>query len=107
MIGIFALLFIAMFLVVRFCKKALKRILGAIIVLAAVYCVMLSIDINRVESFREPAFNIGWYEESGMIEYKGLGYRTVVKYGYTADNEQKINSIEMYMFDRCIAAAIE
>ena len=96
-----------MVLVVRFCKKPLKIALSVIIVLATIYCVVLSIDINRVESFREPIFNIGHYEESGLIEYKGLGYRTVVKYGYTNDNEQKINSIEMYMFDKYIAGSIE
>ena len=107
MIGVFALLLIAMLLVVKFCKKTIKVVLSAIIVLATIYCAVLSIDINRVESFREPIFNIGYYEETGLIEYKGLGYRTVVKNAYTVDNEQKINSIEMYMFDKCIAGAIQ
>ena len=107
MIGIFLLLLIAMFLVVKFCKKTLKIILSIMIILATLYSVVISIDINRVESFREPIFNIGWYEETGLIEYKGIGYRTIVRYGYTANNEKKINSIEMYMFDKCIAGAIE
>ena len=107
MIGIFALLLVAMFFVIKFCKKTLKIVLSIIIILATLYCVMISIDMYRVESFREPIFNIGWYEETGLIEYKGIGYRTIVKYGYTANNEKKINSIEMYMFDKCIAGAIE
>ena len=107
MIGIFLLLLIAMFLVVKFCKKTLKIILSIMIILATLYSVIISIDINRVESFREPIFNIAWYEETGLIEYKGIGYRTIVKYGYTANNEKKISSIEMYMFDKCIAGAIE
>lgn len=107
MIGIFGLLLIAMMLVVKFCKKTLKIVLSTIIILATIYSVMVSIDINRVESFREPIFNIGWYEETGLIEYKGLGYRTIVKYGYTTDDEKKISSIEMYMFGKCIAGAIE
>lgn len=107
MIGIFGLLLIAMMLVVKFCKKTLKIVLSTIIILATLYSVMVSIDINRVESFREPIFNIGWYEETGLIEYKGLGYRTIVKYGYTTDDEKKISSIEMYMFGKCIAGAIE
>ena len=107
MIGIFVLLFIAMFLVVKFCKKTLKIILSIMIILATLYCVIISIDMNRVGSFREPIFNIGWYEETGLIEYKGIGYRTIVKYGYTVNNEKKISSIEMYMFDKCIAGAIE
>jgi len=107
MIGIFGLLLFAMVLVIKFCKKTLKLVLSILIILATLYCVIISIDINRVESFREPIFNIGWYEETGLIEYKGIGYRTIVKYGYTSNNEKKINSIEMYMFDKCIAGAIE
>lgn len=106
MIGIFGLLLVAMVLVVKFCKKTLKIVLSILIILATLYCVIISIDINRVESFREPIFNISWYEETGLIEYKGLGYRTIVKYGYTANNEKKISSIEMYMFNKCIAGAI-
>ena len=107
MIGIFLLLLIAMFLVVKFCKKTLKIILCIMIILATLYSIVISIDINRVESFRGPIFNISCYEETGLIEYKGIGYRTIVRYGYTANNEKKINSIEMYMFDKCIAGAIE
>ena len=107
MIGIFGLLLVAMVLVVKFCKKTLKLVFSILIILATLYCVIISIDINRVESFRQPIFNIAWYEETGLIEYKGIGYRTSVKYGYTEDNEKKINSIEMYMFDKCIAGAIE
>ncbi len=63
--------------------------------------------MNRVESFREPIFNIACYEKTGLVEYKGLGYKTIVKYGYTKDNEKKINSVEMYMLGKCIAGAIE
>ena len=103
MIGIFGLLAVAMVLVIKLCKKTLKKVLSIIIVIAALYSVVISVDMNRVESFREPIFNISWYEESGLIEYKGLGYRTTVKYGYTEDNEKQITDIEMYMFDKCIA----
>ncbi len=107
MIGILGLLSMAMLLVVKFCKKTLKIVLSIIIILATLYSVIISIDINRVESFREPIFNIGWYEETGLIEYKGIGYRTIVKYSYTANDVKKISSIEMYMFNKCIAGAIE
>ena len=107
MIGIFGLLLVAMVLVVKFCKKTLKIVLFIIIIFVTLYTIMISIDINRVESFREPIFNIAWYEETGLIEYKGLGYKTIVKYVYTENNEKKINSIEMYMFNKCIAGTIE
>lgn len=107
MIEIFVLLLLAMLLVVKLCTKTIKVVLSVIIVLAALYFVVLSIDINRVENFREPIFNIGHYEETGLIEYQGLGYKTIVKYTFTVDDQRKINSIEMYMFDKCIAGAIE
>ena len=107
MIGIFALLAVAMVVIVKFCRKTLKLVLSIIVILATLYTIMISIDINRVESFREPIFNISWYEETGLIEYKGLGYKTIVKYVYTENNEKIINSIEMYMFNKCIAGAIE
>ncbi len=103
MIGVFGLLAVAMVLIIKLCKKTLKKVLSIIIIIATLYSVVISVDMNRVETFREPIFNIGWYEESGLIEYKGLGYRTVVKYGYAENNEKKITNIEMYMFDKCIA----
>jgi len=103
MIGVFGLLAVAMLLVIKLCKKTLKKVLSIVIIIATLYSVVISVDMNRVESFREPIFNISWYEESGLIEYKGLGYRTVVKYGYTENDEKKITDIEMYMFDKCIA----
>ena len=107
MIGIFIILLFAMLLVIKFCKKTLKIVLSIIIVIVTLYCVILSVDMNRVNSFRNPIFNISWHEETGLIEYKGIGYRTIVKYGYTNNNEKEITSIEMYMFNKCIAGAIE
>ena len=76
MIGIFGLLLIAMVLVVKFCNKTLKIVLSIIIILATIYSVMISIDINRVESFKDVTNN-------------------------------KIIQVEMYMFNKCIAGAIE
>ena len=107
MIGIIILLLVAMLLVQKFCKKTIKIFLSIVICLAALYGILFTIDKNRVESFREPIFNIGTYEESGMVEYQGLGYRTIVKYAYSENDEKHITSIEMYFFDRCIAGAIE
>ncbi len=107
MIGIFIILLLAMLLVIKFCKKTLKIVLSVVIVIVTLYCVILSVDMNRVNSFRNPIFNISWYEETGLIEYKGIGYITIVKYGYTSNDEKKITSIEMYMFNKCIAGTIE
>ncbi len=107
MIGIFIILLLAMLLVIKFCKKTLKIVLSILIVIVTLYCVILSVDMNRVNSLNEPIFNISRYEESDLIEYKGIGYRTIIKYVYTNNNEKKITSIEMYMFNKCIAGSVE
>lgn len=107
MIGIFALLAVAMILVVKFCKKTLKIVLSIIIVLATLYTVMISIDINRVESFREPIFAISSelrdYENYSKEVYMGLGYRIEID---RVEN-QKIISSSMYFLNKVVAGAIE
>ena len=76
MIGIFALLAVAMLLVVKLCKNTLKIVLSIIIILLTLYTVMVSIDINRVESFREPIFAISSelrdYENHSKEVYSGM-----------------------------------
>ena len=109
MIGIFMILLLAMLLVIKFCKKTLKIVLSIIIIIVTLYCIILSIDMNRVHSFREPIFAIKM-EETDLtyktIIYQGLGYKVNVKKDVTKENEQII-SIEMYMFNKCIAGVIE
>ena len=107
MVGIFGLLLIAMVLVVKFCKKTLKIVLSIIIILATIYSVMISIDINRVESFREPIFAVVKQENdltTKTIMYQGLGYEVELVKDVT---NNKIIQVEMYMFNKCIAGAIE
>ena len=107
MIGIFGLLVIAMILVVKFCKKTLKMVLSIIIILATIYSVIIFIDINRVESFREPIFAIVKQENDltmKTIMYQGLGYEIKLVKDVT---NNKIIQMEMYMFNKCIAGAIE
>lgn len=107
MLGIFILLIIAMLLVVKFCKKTLKIVLSIIIVLVALYCIIISVDMNRVNSFREPIFAIVKEEDDSSMKtttYQGLGYEIRMIKDVTKD---KIIEMEMYMFDKCIAGAIE
>ena len=107
MIGIFGLLVIAMILVVKFCKKTLKIVLSIIIILATIYSVIIFIDINRVESFREPIFAIVKQENDltmKTIMYQGLGYEIKLVKDVT---NNKIIHLEMYMFNNGIAGAIE
>jgi len=107
MIGIFVVLAIAMFLVIKFCNKILKRVLSIIIILATLYAVIISIDINRVESFRKPIFAISSelrdYDNYSKEIYKGLGYRIEID---KVEN-QKVISSTMYFFNKVIVGAIE
>lgn len=107
MLGIFILLIIAMLLVVKFCKKTLKIVLSIIIILTTLYCIVISVDMNRVNSFREPIFTISSelrdYENYSKEIYKGLGYRIEID---KVEN-QKIISITMYFFNKVIAGVIE
>ncbi len=107
MLGIFILLIIAMLLVVKFCKKTLKIVLSIIIVLVTLYCIVISVDMNRVNSFREPIFTIVKQEDDFSMKtiiYQGLGYEVRMIKDVTTD---KTIQIEMYMFNKCIAGAIE
>lgn len=107
MLGIFILLIIAMILVIKFCKKTLKIILSITIILVTLYCIIISIDMNRVNSFREPIFAILKQENAlsmKTILYQGLGYEIRLVKDVTND---KIMQVEMYMFNKCIAGAIE
>ncbi len=96
-----------MLLVVKFCKKTLKIVLSIIIILTTLYCIVISVDMNRVNSFREPIFAISSelrdYENYSKEVYKGLGYRIEID---KVEN-QKIISSTMYFFNKVIAGAIE
>lgn len=107
MLGIFILLIIAMLLVVKFCKKTLKIVLTIIIILVTLYCIVISIDMNRVGSFRKPIFAIVKQEDDSSMKtiiYQGLGYEVRMIKDITTDKPIRV---EMYMFNKCIAGAIE
>lgn len=107
MLGIFILLIIAMLLVIKFCKKTTKIVLSIIIVLVTLYCIIISVDMNRVNSLREPIFAIVKQEDDSSMKtivYQGLGYEVKMIKDVTEDKTVKV---EMYMFNKCIAGAIE
>lgn len=107
MLAIFILLLIAMLFVVKFCKKKLKIVLSISIILIALYCIVIFVDMNRVNSFREPIFAISSelrdYKEYSTEVYKGLGYRVEIN----KVQNQKVISIIMSFFNKVIAASIE
>ena len=107
MLGIFILLIIAMLLVVKFCKKTLKIVLSIIIILITLYCIVISVDMNRVNSFREPIFAIVKEDDDSSMKtiiYQGLGYEVRMIKDITTDKPIRV---EMYTFNKCIAGAIE
>ena len=107
MLEIFILLIIEMLLVVKFCKKTLRIVLSIIIALVALYCIIIFVDMNRVKSFREPIFAIVEQEDDSSMKtiiYQGLGYEVKLIKDVTNDNTIQV---EMYMFNKCIAGAIE
>jgi len=103
LIIVFVLLLAAMICVVKFCKnKKIKISLAVIILIMTCYSVVLSIDMNRVNSLRVPIFAKENGYMGSMIRYDGLGY----KVGLEKDEKGNIIQIQMTMFGRLIAAAI-
>lgn len=106
MIGIFVLLIISMIFVGKYCKKkSLKVNLAIAISLVTFYCVMVSIDMSRTNSFHTPIFtwNLTANVTTAEVLYQGLGYKINIKY---YDNGI-IEKIEMYMFGKVIAGGIQ
>ena len=99
MIGIFVLLFIAVLVVIKYCKKKSKYIL--IISLIACYCVIVSIDMNRSNSLKKPIFAQEQNDNLTEANYNGLGYEIQIK-----KIDGKIESVTMYIFGKVIAASI-
>ena len=88
-------------------QKDIKNCISIIIVLVLLYCIIISVDMNRVHSFREPIFATIKQEDDltmKTIIYQGLGYEVKMVKDVTNDKTIKI---EMYMFDKVIAGAIE
>ena len=96
MIVIFIFLIIAMVLVVKYCKKAVRVVLSTLIILSILYLIIISIDINRVKTFREPIFTIASEKKDNELYSeticKGLGYTVKIDY---IQNEE-IGKITMY-----------
>ncbi|MDD2435821.1 MAG: hypothetical protein PHO63_06200 [Bacilli bacterium] len=98
----FVLLGVLMFLVGRYCKKKpLKIWLATTIILATLYCILISIDINRTNSLREPIFAKENGYMGSMVKYSGLFYTI----GLEKNNDTIIQS-QMTMFGNTVAAAI-
>ena len=101
-IGIIALLLAAMFLIIKYFKKKVKIFFSVIIILLTCYFIILSVDINRVDSLKKPVFAIENGYMGSMIRYDGLGYRI----GLEKDENGAIQQSQMSMFGKIISAAV-
>ena len=100
---IFILLGISMFLVGKYCKKkSLKISLAIVISLLTLYCILISFDMNRVYSSREPIFARKNEDMGNISRYDGLGYKIDIEKDYQGN----IIKTEMTMFGKVIAATI-
>ncbi|MDD4795199.1 MAG: hypothetical protein PHG03_01395 [Bacilli bacterium] len=102
---IFVLLFLGMFLVQKYLKKKyLKYALEIVLILITFYCVLLSVDMSRVNTFRKPIFT--WETQScgdGCTIYRGLGYKSKIK-NY---NNGIIEEITLSIFGKVIAGGVQ
>ena len=112
MIGIFVLLILLVFVIIKFCKKTLRIILLSVIVLVSLYSSVIAIEMNRVYSLEAPIFCYyvedgldgtfeGTYTERTEIFY-GVGYRIENEIG----NDNQVLSSTMYMFNKVLAGAV-
>jgi hypothetical protein len=102
-IGIFIILFISMYLVVKYCKSKAKVILLLILSIITIYFVAFTIDAHRVINFKSPIF--AWDIKSNRAnekQYKGLGYKINIYYFENGDTEKT----EMSVFGKVIARSI-
>lgn len=108
MIYMYIFLAIAMFIVIRFCRKKSRIILIILIAVATIYCIMLSVEIHKISEFKEPVFAVEKYKDNDVIEqttiYKGIGYRIKIVRSLKEDTTLEI---AMYIGNKCIAAAIQ
>lgn len=100
----FVLLIIAMLLVIKFCKKALRIVLVTVISILVLYCAILYVDMSRTNTNEKPIFAINVYENESTITYQGIGYR-IFEYKYTPTGITIQR--EMYLFNKYIAGTVK
>ena len=75
-ISLFVLLGILLFIVFKYCKhKLLRTGLAAVLLLAALYLSILTIDINRVNTLQKPVFAQEFQRFDEIVVYSGIGYK--------------------------------
>lgn len=89
-------------------KKATKIIIGIICTIVALWGAIFVTDYIRCSSLREPLFAIASAsaDDGGSAVYHGIGYKVIVKKYIDAEYGAVLNSVEMKMFGKTIAASI-
>lgn len=91
-------------------KKALKVIFSAVGIAVVLWLAVFSVDYARTMSLKEPIFAVPpsvTADDGGSGVFRGLGYTVGVEKHIDAEYGVKIVSVEMRMFGKIVAAAIE
>jgi len=103
LIGIFVILIISLFLVMKNLKKMWGKLITLVIIILVFYLGVLLLEVNRVYSLKKPLFALQGqsyqYNDYSKVVYKGLGYKIEIK----MIEEQKIISSKLYLFKKTIA----
>lgn len=90
-------------------RKTKKRIAVVLAVLAVLWGAMFATDYVRCASLKEPLFVTAkgvTADDGGSGTYQGLGYTVEVEKCLDAEYGVCVQSVEMRMFGRVIAASI-
>lgn len=89
--------------------KRWRMLISVIAALIVVWAVIFAVDYIRCSSLREPLFVFPvdtTLQDGGSGRYCGLGYTVDVNKYIDAEYGMCINSVEMRMFGRVIAASV-
>ncbi|MGI6329773.1 MAG: hypothetical protein ACOXZR_02815 [Bacilli bacterium] len=105
LIGVFLILIISLFLVMKNLKRMWGKLITLGIILLVFYLGMLFLEVNRVYSLKKPLFVFSsqsyQYNDYSKVVYKGFGYKVEVK----MIEKQKIISSELYLLKKKIAVS--
>ena len=92
-----------------FMIRTLKTIIYIMLILIALWAIMFAIDYSKCANLKMPIFVISGEtaDDGGSGTYYGLGYKVEVKKHLSAEYGLQVQSIEMYMFEKCIAGATQ
>ena len=85
-----------------------RIVVYVVAMLLILWTIIFVVDYNRCSNLLMPIFvlPIETYDDGGTGLYYGLGYKVYVKKYISAEYGSQIEKVEMYFFNKVIAAAI-